>query len=236
MLARLKSAQASGSPYDLCLLDFGLPVEGGEQLGRRIRAVSELARLPMILLASVAERGDAKRMSAAGFTAYLVKPVKQHMLLSCIRAVLGIAQTKQPSKLVTQHTLRELQINGLRILVADDNAINRKVAQRLLEKAGITVETVANGEEVVQAVVLADYDMVLMDMHMPELDGAGATAAIRALAAPKHKIPIVAMTASAGEADRKACLAAGMDGFVSKPFKIDDVQQLIDQLCDPHKV
>jgi len=185
------------------------------------------------MLTSAGLRGDAARCRELGISAYLVKPVRQSELLEAILLVLG-----QPSprmghpELVTRHTIREAR-RKLRILVAEDNAINRELVMRLLQKYGHTVLAVTTGREAVDLLDkdASNCDIVLMDVEMPDMDGFQATAIIREKekATGKH-IPIVAMTAYAMKGDRERCLSAGMDGYVPKPIRHEDLIETIQTL------
>jgi CheY-like chemotaxis protein/HPt (histidine-containing phosphotransfer) domain-containing protein len=228
----LQQAATAAEPYALAILDNRMPHFSGDELARLIKAEPQLAEVPLVMLTSTAERGDAPRMAEAGFSAFLVKPVRQETLLHCILNVLGAARSLgTDAQLVTQHTLTEQEMLRLRALLVDDNPINLTVGERMLEKAGISVTKVVNGEEAVRSVAAGQYDVVLMDMHMPVLDGVGATEAIRKLPEPKCHVPIIAMTASATDADRQRCLAAGMNDFVTKPVQPAELMGAIQRAC-----
>ncbi len=176
-------------------------------------------------------------MSKIGFAAYLTKPLKQSQLYDCLVTVLnngaGEAGRKQ---LVTRHTIAEERKLNLKILLAEDNIVNQKVARKMLQKFGCQVDCVANGKEAVVAVRQLPYDMVLMDCQMPEMDGYEATAAIRKAGSEERgaqndisRIPIIAMTANAMKGDREKCLDAGMDDYISKPVNATKLKEAIDK-------
>jgi CheY-like chemotaxis protein len=216
----MRAADQAGQPIQLCLLDYQMPEQSGEQLAREITQDRNLKQAKLILLTSTGQRGDAARMKEAGFSGYLLKPIKQSMLLECITTVLGTSQNMpepEKTRLVTQHSLKEAQ-QRLRFLLVEDNPVNQKVAVKLLEKVGYYVDVVNDGIKAVEAVGSKDYDMVLMDCQMPVMDGFEATAAIRLLEGVKSEIPIVAMTASATVEDRERCLEAGMNECLYKPI------------------
>jgi len=167
------------------------------------------------------QRGDAKRMQEIGFAAYLTKPARHSEILDCLSAVLagtGAAQQAQP--IVTRHSIREMRRGGVRILLAEDNITNQQVAVGILKKLGLRADAVANGAEALKALETLPYDLVLMDVQMPEMDGLEATRHIRnpQSAVRNHRIPIIAMTAHAMQGDRETCIEAGMNDYVAKPI------------------
>ena len=228
-LARLQAAYHQGSPYTLAILDMQMPGMDGLELARAITADTTLATTKLVLLTSVGQRGESDAAQQAGFAAYLTKPVRQSHLYDCLLTVLSTPGQLSPVPLVTRHRLAEAQAQcRARILVAEDNVVNQKVAVRLLEKLGCRVDVVANGREAVEALAHLHYDVVFMDCQMPEMDGFAATAALRSheVQSSGH-LPIIAMTANAMQGDRERCLAAGMDDYVSKPVKGEDFHMLL---------
>jgi CheY-like chemotaxis protein/HPt (histidine-containing phosphotransfer) domain-containing protein len=202
-------------------------------VAEKLKQDPTLAGSAVMMLTSAGQRGDAARCRALGISAYLVKPVRQSELLEAILLVLGQpSQGKDYPDLVTRHTIREAR-RKLRILVAEDNAINRELVTRLLQKHGHTVMAVATGREAVDLLDkdAANCNIVLMDVEMPDMDGFQATAIIREKEKTSGKhIPIVAMTAYAMKGDRERCLAAGMDGYVPKPIQHQDLLETIQTL------
>lgn len=180
------------------------------------------------MLSSAGTRGDSTRCSKLGIAAYLPKPVNQSDLLDAFMLTFGEQKkNKETQPLITQHSLRESRI-GYKILLAEDNPINQKVALHLLQRQGHQVKIANNGEEVLKSLKKDKFDLILMDIQMPKMDGLKATAAIR-LQEKKSKlhIPIIAMTAHALKGDRKKCLDAGMDDYLSKPVNPDKLKKTI---------
>jgi len=233
-LEMLATAVQSGDSFRLLLLDVNMPVMDGFELAGRIREQPEYDGSVIMVLTSSGMRGDAARCRDLGISAYLTKPVKQSSLLDAIMTVLGTTEPEgAEAPLVTQHTLREEQ-RPLRILLAEDNAVNRKIATRMLEKRGHTVLIAVNGKEVLASLDAQGerhFDLILMDVQMPEMDGMEATALIRRKEKDGGRhIPIIALTAHAMKGDREACLKAGMDGYVSKPLKADELIGAMEEL------
>ena len=220
-LESLKIAQRDGRPYDLAILDHQMPEIDGITLARAIKADPALASLRLVLLTSVSDRGSAGDAERAGFSAFLVKPIRQSQLYDCIAAVVGMATEPGAARLITRHALREAQSQfRARVLVAEDNVVNQRVAVRMLEKLGCRVDVATNGLEAVEATGRILYHCIFMDCQMPEMDGYEATRVIRQREARTGaRIPIIAMTANAMESDRERCLVAGMDDYLSKPVQ-----------------
>ncbi len=236
-LARLHSAQRSSRPIELILVDQAMPDVDGLELARRVRADESLAAVPMVLLSSMLDVADSARLGELGFGASLNKPVRESRLLECVRMVLSGADATRssvganppPALPVTDGTLAH---TGLRrrpcVLLAEDNPVNRRVAVRMLEALGYAVEIAENGAEAVEALTRRAYELVFMDCHMPVLDGLEATRRVRQLELGLgRRSRIVALTASAMEDDEKRCRDAGMDAYISKPFKSADLQRVI---------
>jgi signal transduction histidine kinase/CheY-like chemotaxis protein len=228
-LQALEVAKNTGRPFPLVLLDGQMPEMDGFTLAERIKRDPELVGATIMMLTSAGHLGDAARCRELGISAYLAKPIRQGELLQAICDVLNLsAQKKAP--LVTRHTLRESR-NRSRVLLAEDNAVNRTLAVRLLEKRGYIVSPTCNGREALAALEKEDFDIVLMDVQMPELDGFGATAAIREMErlTGRH-IPIIALTAHALKGDEEGCLSAGMDAYISKPIRTIELFATIERL------
>jgi len=224
-----------GAPFKIALLDYCMPETDGESLGKEIKADPQLKDVILVLLTSAGKRGDAERLKEAGFAAYLLKPVKQAQLLDCLRIVTGKSEGVKkdtPDRIVTRHSISEEFKRRVRILVAEDNIINQKLALRVLDKKlGYNTDVVNNGKEAVEALKKTDYDLVLMDCQMPEMDGYEATRAIRDenSTVRNHKIPIIAMTANAMQGDREKCIEAGMDDYVTKPINVKELAKVIER-------
>ena len=244
-LAILASCAARGQRYDLAIVDMQMPVMDGLQLARAIKTDRRLAGMRLIMLTSIGIRGHAAECYKAGYAGYLTKPAGQSQLYDCIALVMageqmasGSAETAGPETpapqerpLVTRHTLKEAKAQGQsRILVADDNETNQMVAVQLLRRLGYHAEVAANGAEAFEAYRTMPFDLILMDCQMPQMDGYDATRAIReAEKLTGQHIPIVAATANAMRGDREKCLAAGMDEYLSKPVKIDELKTVLDR-------
>ena len=230
-LAAMQRARDAGKPYPLVLLDAQMPDMDGFALAERIKKDPTLAGAMVMMLTSAGQRGDAARCRELGIVVYLMKPVRQPELLNAILLALGqVSQRPKRTPLITRHTLREAR-RKLRILLAEDNLVNRRLAVRMLEKRGHVVLVAGNGREVLETLKNQAIDLVLMDVQMPELDGLETTAAIRKgeKGTGRH-LPIVAMTAHAMKGDRERCLTAGMDGYVSKPVKAEQLFKTIEEI------
>ncbi len=228
-LEMLGNAWRSGDPYRMVLLDMQMPGMSGEQTARLMLEHPAGKQTSIIILTSMGQRGDAARLEAIGCAGYLPKPVKQHMLYAAMIAVLGQRSGQiETAGLVTRHTLSETRRQGFRILLAEDNPVNQKLAIILLQKAGFSVDAVDDGLQAVEKVKTGEYSAVLMDVQMPELDGLEAARRIRTDPQVPH-IPIIAMTADALEGDRAACLEAGMDDFISKPIDSKTLLAILDR-------
>ena len=234
-LRMLHEAAAQNAPFRMILLDQQMPVMDGRELGRLIKADPVLKSTLMVMVTSIGLRGDATALEEIGFVGYLAKPVRQSQLYDCIALVLakdsGVAPTEK-NAMVTRYTLAESAKLKFRILLAEDNVVNQKFAQSLLGKAGFQVDVVDDGLEAVRALALIDYDLVLMDCQMPEMDGFEATATIRDANSNvlNHAVPIIAMTANAMAGDRERCLAAGMTDYLSKPIDSRELRSKIEQI------
>jgi PAS domain S-box-containing protein len=213
----LRHAHRSDDSFHVVLLDMQMPGMDGEQTTRAIKSDPALKDIKILILTSMGQRGDAARLEALGCSGYLHKPVKQQMLFDAIIAVLG---RKEEPGLITRHTLSEQRKSGLRVLLAEDNPINQKLAVVLLQKAGYSVDAVETGAQALEKVQANQYNAVLMDVQMPEMDGLEATHRIREWEKDTGRhIPIIAMTAHAMQGDRERCLEAGMDDYVTKPLQ-----------------
>jgi two-component system sensor histidine kinase/response regulator len=228
VVARLQQAVAHGQPVHGVVIDMHMPELSGEELGKRIKADPALAHLPLMLLTSVAMRGDADRLLTAGFAAYLPKPVRADLLHKALVAMLMQVRQAEPPRLITRHQLVE-ETSLSRILLVEDNLTNQKLALALLRRKGYLVDVAGNGQEALSALASHPYGLVLMDCRMPVMDGFATTQAIRDGQAGEsmRRVPIVAMTADAMGGDRERVLAAGMDDYVSKPIHPDTLGAVV---------
>jgi signal transduction histidine kinase/CheY-like chemotaxis protein len=230
-LRTLAQASDANKEFALVLTDASMPIMDGFQLAEEIRKNPRFSGTAIMMLTSAGQRGDAARCREMGLEGYLTKPVSQSELLDAVLRVAGLKRSERKPALVTRHSLREA-VRSLRILLAEDNAVNQFLATRLLEKQCHHVVTVGNGRAALERLEKETFDLILMDIQMPEMDGFEATAAIRKQeeSTGKH-LPIVAMTAHAMEGDRERCLAAGMDAYMSKPIHAKDLMDAIENLC-----
>ncbi len=233
-LSILKQAKDARKSFRLILLDAQMPDMHGFGLAERIRQDPELAGATIMMLTSVGQRGDAARCRELGMAAYLVKPIRQAELLEAIQIALGKASQKEAQPvLVTRHTLRENR-RQLHILLAEDNPVNQVLAVRLLERRGHVVSVAGNGREALAALEKESFDLVLLDVQMPEMDGFETTKAIRVRERTTGAhLPIIALTARAMKGDQERCLAAGMDTYISKPIRASELFQVIEGLVQP---
>jgi two-component system, sensor histidine kinase and response regulator len=239
-LAELKQAREAGKGFDLVILDVIMPEMDGFTVAERMRESSYLDGAIIMMLTSAGQRGDAVRCRELGIAAYLTKPINQSDLLDAITNVLSLRDQDQRTRpLVTRHSLRETitppvaaSTLKLRILLAEDNLVNQRIVVKILEKQGHAVVVAANGKEALDAFLNSSFDLVLMDIQMPLVDGFEATRMIRARESEvSQHIPIVAMTAHAMKGDRERCLAAGMDDYLSKPINTAELYALLDKIA-----
>jgi len=229
-LRTLAQASAANQPFPLVVTDANMPEMDGFQLAEKIRKNPQLSGTTIMMLTSAGQRGDAARCRELGLAGYLTKPVGQAELLDAVLRVAGSKGSTEKPALVTRHSVRG-ERRPLRILLAEDNVVNQKLASHLLEKDGHNVVTAGNGREALERLENESFDLVLMDIQMPEIDGFEATARIRKKEETTGThLPIVAMTARAMEGDRERCLAAGMDGYVAKPIRAKDLIDTIESL------
>jgi two-component system sensor histidine kinase/response regulator len=226
-LEALRRARTAGTPFDLAILDAQMPDQDGFELATTIRGDAQLARTRLLILTSAGQRGDGERCRQLGIQAYLTKPIARADLIEAVGTVLaGTPSAAGGVDLVTRHSIAESR-HMLRILLAEDNVVNQQVATAMLLKRGHHVDVVANGREAVDAVAAERYDLVLMDIQMPEMDGFEATARIRAL--PQGgTLPIIALTAHALSGERERCLERGMTGYLAKPFKAHELFAVVE--------
>ncbi len=221
-LQELVDATVSDQPFQVALLDFHMPECDGEQLGRLIRTYDHLTHTRLVLLTSSGHRGDAQRFADLGFAGYLVKPITRRDLTACLSLVMSNSAEswkRRAQPLVTRHQVRAVRVEAnRRVLLAEDNPVNQKVARMVLKKLGLEVTVVNNGREAVTSWKAGGHDLILMDCQMPELDGYEATREIRRLEQSHQTIPIVALTAHAMKGDDEKCRAAGMTDYLTKPL------------------
>ena len=233
-LAALKAASEEGEPFPLTLLDVNMPGMDGFEVAERIREVPAWGGTSVMMLTSSSCKGDLDRCRELGLAAYLIKPVRRTELLERILTVMGKETEKNEAELAVGSLAEKRGIQGVRILLAEDNPVNQLVAIRMLQKQEHQVTVAGNGREALLALettAFAGFDLVLMDVQMPEMDGLAATAAIREREKETNRhIPIVAMTAHAMKGDREMCLAAGMDAYVSKPIHAQELTEIIETL------
>ncbi len=235
-LQKMYDAVDEARPYQIVLIDMRMPHMTGEALGRIIRDDERLSGAKLVLMTSIGHRGDAGKFKDAGFSAYLTKPVLQTDLYVCLAQLMGggkdsiIPPSAQSEHLITRHSIAEDRKARFRILLAEDNITNQKVALGLLKKLGFRADAVGDGEEALKALEERYYDLVLMDVQMPRLDGYDATRKIRDSVdcnVLDSKIPIIAMTAHAMEGDRQKCLESGMNDYIAKPINPANLEDVI---------
>ena len=229
---------AEGDPYRVAVLDMCMPEMDGEELAQEIKADPALAATGLVMMTSVGARGDAARMEKVGFAAYLVKPVRQSHFYDCLAAVVGPEgreggavgeEGDAAGRIITRHTLTERARRRARILLAEDNLVNQKVAIKALEKLGYSADTANDGAQALQATREKRYDLILMDVQMPVMDGMEATRQIRDAhsGSLNPAVTIVALTAHAMAGDKERCLNMGMDDYLAKPIKAAELQEVI---------
>jgi PAS domain S-box-containing protein len=233
-LQALEVAKSTGRPFPLILLDGHMPEMDGFTLAERIKKDPGLVGATIMMLTSAGHLGDAARCRELGISAYLVKPIRQVELLQGICNVLNLS-TQRKAPLVTRHTLREAGSRS-RVLLVEDNLVNQTLAVRLLEKRGYIVSVAGDGRQALATLKKEEFEVVLMDVQMPEMDGFEATAAIRETerSTGKH-IPIIAMTAHALKGDQDRCLSAGMDAYLSKPIRTIELFATIEKVLGKNR-
>ena len=226
-LDTMKQAETSGYGFRLAIIDGHMPGMDGFELAARIKSDPHLSGAMIMMLTSAGQRGDAARCRELGIVAYLLKPIRKSELLGAILTVLGQRPDAPATDFVTRHTLSEAH-KKLRILVAEDNLVNQRLVIRMLEKMGHVPKVAQDGQEAISLVASESFDLVFMDVQMPQMDGLTATRKIReSETAKRTHIPIVAMTAHAIKGDKEHCLEAGMDGYVSKPVSSKQIEEVI---------
>ncbi len=257
VLQVLAAAQDKGDPFELAIVDTQIPCMNDGELSRQIKSDPRFQAIPLVMVTSLGRPGDARRYAELGFAAYLNKPIRRSELFDTLVLVMAHMGQRSPTKpIITRHLVRETlhrpkplpRLSG-HILVAEDNPVNRQVALNMLNKLGLSADIVANGREALNALEATHYDLVLMDVMMPEMDGLEATRLIRKREAERMKgegekaispdpsplasrlspLPIIAMTAGALQQDRERCIEAGMDDYTAKPVKPDELALVLDK-------
>ena len=236
-LSELKRAAVVGRPYDLAILDYHMPEMNGLDLALAIRKDSTLSQTRLVMLTSMCQRLQPDEAQQAGLDAWLVKPARatqiHHVMAELFAQRRGnIRMTvpkPDPAQCVPVESRLERNPTGTRVLVAEDNVVNQRVARLNLEKLGYRADVVANGLEVVEAMRRIPYELILMDCQMPEMDGYEATMLLRETGFPKGKVYIIAMTANAMQGDREKCIQSGMDDYVAKPVRLDDLRKALER-------
>jgi PAS domain S-box-containing protein len=231
-LAELERAAAAGCSYPLVLLDAMMPQVDGFVLAKRIKENPSLAGAVIMMLSSADQVEDAARCRDLGVSVYVTKPIKQSELLDAIMSALGGAQASRPSLALSSAEPVLKSSRSLRVLLAEDNPVNQRLAVRIMEKWGHTVAVAGNGRKALEAWEQETFDLILMDVQMPEMSGLEATATIREREKDSGRhVPIIAMTAHAMEGDRQKCLAAGMDHYASKPIDQRRLFEVVESIC-----
>jgi len=234
LMERLRGDAALGDPYRVAILDLHSPDRNGVALTKEIKDNPSLAATSIILLTSLGEELNDEQIRAVGVSAYCAKPVEQAELFDCLTAVVakslpqaGQPTFQDPQQLPKVGSLKDIDPASVRILLAEDKPLNQKLTLNQLRNLGFTADVVSNGREVVEGMAAQPYDLVLMDCQMPEMDGYEATMEIRKREGRNRRTKIVAMTANAREGDRERCLSSGMDDYLSKPVKQDDLAMVL---------
>jgi signal transduction histidine kinase/DNA-binding response OmpR family regulator len=233
-LEKLREAAACNDPFEMALLDDNMPRLDGEELGVEIKQDPAIQDTILVKMIAFGRQSDSPQLEAKCFSSYLTKPIKQSQLHeSLVQATDGKSASSGPFKqnIITEQNITEYSKQGRRVLVAEDNITNQKVALKMLEKLGYRADAVANGLEAVKALEAIPYDLVLMDCQMPDMNGYEATRLIRSpnSAVINHKVHIIAMTASAMQSNREECIKSGMDDFISKPVGTQALLDLIEK-------
>ena len=240
----LQTARMEGDPYPLAIIDYQMPGMDGGTLARIIKEDPASRDTVVVMLTSITQSSDVRH--SAQFDAYLVKPVRQSQLLQTIArawakrhgapgaAVPAAAAACRvaPVKLVASSAPNG---HSLHVLIAEDNAVNQRVAVRMIEKLGLRADVAADGREAVQLFEMMPYDLILMDCQMPEMDGYEASREIRRREPPGHHTAIIAMTAEAMAGAREHCLAAGMDDYIAKPVRLEDLSAIVNKCLQAKK-
>jgi len=234
-LAMIRDSLRTNQPIDLVLIDMHLSKIDGIKLGKMIKSDPTICHIPMIMITFVGQRGDISMLQDIGFAAYLNKPVKQSLLQKSIQRIFNAKMSnnkeRKSENIITKFSITEEESRQNLILLVEDSEMNTKLASVYLNKMGYQVEIASNGKEAVSMVSQKNYDLILMDIQMPVMNGIDATKIIRSGEDLKidNKVPIIALTANAMSQDRKLCMDAGMNDYLSKPFKPEDLQSILEK-------
>ncbi len=238
-LAEMKRSLEAGRPFDVVLMDYQMPGMDGAELGRRINADGRMGAARLVLLTSIDRVGDQRQFSDIGFAAYLTKPVRTRELEACVVRVLAYESSEwhlRSQPIVTRGVMGVPSIDAEfegKVLVVEDNAVNQKVAAKILERLGCPPQIAAQGIEAIAACERERFDLILMDMQMPVMDGLEATRKIRELEGPHRRTPIVALTANVVSGQLELCLAAGMDDYLAKPLELPRLREVLARYLRP---
>jgi len=231
-LQMIKDAAKAKNPFHIALVDMQMPEIDGASLGEMIQSDPLIKKTVMIMVSSIGQRGDMTRMKKIGFSGYLNKPIKRSSLYECLLSVINNPDTdgQKNKSFVTQHSIHTDR-KKIRLLVVEDNSVNQKVIEKHLEKYGYKPKIVNNGKEAISILSKESFDLILMDVNMPLMDGYEATKIIRdqESAVKDHTVPIIAMTANALKGDRELCINAGMNDYLSKPIDPGELIKLLEK-------
>jgi CheY-like chemotaxis protein len=233
-LELLRRASASGAPFEVAILDMAMPGMDGVELGRRIKEDPNIAETPMVMMSSMEGAANESHVKNMGFSGYLNKPVRQSELFDLLATVLGRAAVTENRRIVNIPEIDAVPVSkkqDIQILLVEDNPTNQVVALAMLKKLGYKAKVTSNGREAITALQNTQYDIILMDCQMPEMDGFEATRRIRQGESGRKyiNVPIIAMTAHAMKGDKELCLEAGMNDYLAKPVKSQELSKLIAQ-------
>ncbi len=234
-LRRARDAAAAGQPFDVGVIDFQMPGMDGAELGRHLKSDPATATTELIMLTSMTRGGERERMEQAGFRKCLSKPVTRRSLLRAFEEAAALIRHTElkRSSMVGRKSVVDGDLVGGRVLLVEDNPVNRRVACRMLQKLGFEYETAEDGAQALKILASSGFDLIISDVQMPVMDGLALAAAIREREPEGVHVPIIAMTAHAMQGDREKCLAAGMDGYVAKPVRIAALKEAIDTWLRP---
>jgi CheY-like chemotaxis protein len=229
----MHAAHEAAAPYHFAILDHQMPGMDGVTLAALVKADPRLQDTVLVILSSAGQRAEMLAPKVPAIESWLVKPVRQSQLMNTLATAWARkCSTRVPSPALGRHAggvafAGSLAGSGIRVLIAEDNVVNQKVAKLMLQKLGLRADVAANGLEAVQMLAMAPYDIILMDCHMPEMDGYAATREIRRGEGANRRAIIIAMTAEAMAGARDQCLEAGMDDYVSKPIRVADLFEVL---------